>query len=115
MLDLDVTCLIDKLSTLMHEIDDLKYTLVRFVKDKNTLDAMLRMKVNFQKEGLGYTPSTNASCSKHVNSSYFKKVDGVKNYKVRSMTKLVCNYYSKPNYHVSNCQIKKNPHKYKTM
>ena len=47
ILDLDVTCLTDKLSTLMREIDDLKYTLARFVKGKNTIDAMLGTKMNF--------------------------------------------------------------------
>ena len=41
MLDLDVTCLTYKLFTLMHEIDDLKYTLTRFMKGKNTFDTLL--------------------------------------------------------------------------
>ena len=52
LLDLDIATLTDKLSSSLHEIDDLKFTLVKFVKGKNTLDTMLGIKVNFQREGL---------------------------------------------------------------
>ena len=56
MLELDVETLTEKLSNSMHEVEDLKYTLGRFMKRKNTLDSMLGIKTNFQREGLGYTP-----------------------------------------------------------
>ena len=47
MLELDVETLTEKLSNSMHEVEDLKYTLGRFVKGKNTLDSMLGIKTNF--------------------------------------------------------------------
>ena len=56
LLEVDIACLTDKVSTLMKEVDDLKFTLIKFVKGKHTLDALLGMKENFQREGLGYTP-----------------------------------------------------------
>ena len=56
LLELDVESLTDKLSSSMHEVEDLKYTLARFVKGKNTLDSMLSMKINFQREDIRYTP-----------------------------------------------------------
>ena len=56
MLELDVESLTEKLSSSMHEVEDLKYTLGKFVKGKNTLNSILGMKINFQREGLGYTP-----------------------------------------------------------
>ena len=56
ILEIDVSCLTEKVSSLMLEIEDLKLTLKKFVKGKNTLDTILGIKVNFQKEDLGYTP-----------------------------------------------------------
>ena len=47
LLEIDFACLIDKISTLVKEVDDLKFTLARFVKGKNTLDTILGIKVNF--------------------------------------------------------------------
>ena len=38
LLYLDISNLTDKLSSYLHEIDDLKFTLTRFLKGKNTLD-----------------------------------------------------------------------------
>ena len=47
LLEVDNASLIDKLSSSMNEIEDLKSTLGKFVKGKNTLDTMLGMKVNY--------------------------------------------------------------------
>ena len=73
MLEIDVTCLTDKVSSLMQEIDDLKITLGKFVKGKNNLDTMLGMKVNFQKESLGYTPPAKNVSQRPINTSYVSK------------------------------------------
>ena len=47
LFELDVESLTKKLSSSMHEVEDLKYTLARFVEGQNTLDSMLGMKTNF--------------------------------------------------------------------
>ena len=47
LLEVDIAYLTDKVSTLMKEVDDLKFTLTKFVKGKNTLNTILSMKVNF--------------------------------------------------------------------
>ena len=73
LLDLDLVSLNDKLSSSLHEVDDLKYTLVKFIKGKNTLDTMLGMKVNFQREGLNYTPPTKVTPQKSMNTSHVSK------------------------------------------
>ena len=76
MLELDVESLTDKLSSYMHEVEDLKYTLARFVKGKNTLDSMLWMKTNFQRKGLGYTPLEVHSSKIQDHSPTFKICQG---------------------------------------
>ena len=73
MLEIDVACLTEKVSSLMQEIDDLKLTLGKFVKGKNNLDTMLGMKVNFQKEGLGYTSPAQNACQRPIYASHVSK------------------------------------------
>ena len=137
MLELDIESLTDKLSSSMHEVEDLKYTLVRFVKGKNTLDSMLGMKTNFQREGLGYTPPEKSTPQKsktilqpsksfkgtyvHVSQKITpitpsrkivthapKKTHEVKHYNNRSMSRVVCNYCVKYGHHITNYQFRKN-------
>ena len=73
MLEIDIACLTDKISSLMQESDDLKITLEKFVKGKNNLDTMLGMKVNFQKEGLGYIPPVQNVFKRPINVSHVSK------------------------------------------
>ena len=56
----------------MQEIEDLKLTLRKFVKGKNTLETILGMKVNFQK-GLGYTPPVKSTPQRPINSTHATK------------------------------------------
>ena len=56
LLEVDIACLTDKVSTLIKNVDDLKFTLTKFVIGKHNLDTILSIKVNFQREGLNYTP-----------------------------------------------------------
>ena len=142
MLELDVESLTKKLSSSMLKVDDLKYTLTRFVKGKNTLDSMLRIKTNFQREGIRYTPpekstpqksKTIPQPSKFVKGSYVhvsqkitpitpsrkivthapKKTHEVKKHNNRSMSRVVCNYCAKHDHYITNCQIRKNSLKFK--
>ena len=78
LFEVDGACLTDKISTLVKEVDDLKFTLARIVKGKNTLDTILSMKVNFQKEGLGYTPPTKVTPQKSFNTSHVSKPSSTK-------------------------------------
>ena len=137
ILEFDVEYLTEKLSNSMHEVEDLKYTLGRFVKGKNTLDSILGIKINFQREGLGYTPpekstpqksKTIPQPSKFVKGTYVhvsqkitpitpprkiithapKKIHEVKKHYNRSMSRVICNYCAKHGHHIANCQIHKN-------
>ena len=73
LLDLDLVSLNDKLSSSFHELNVLKYILAKFVKSKNILGTMLNMNVNFQREGLGYTPPTKVTPKKSINASLVSK------------------------------------------
>ena len=142
MLELDVETLTEKLSNSIHEVEDLKYTLGRFVKGKNTLDFMLGIKTNFQREGLGYTPPEKSTPQKsktilqppkfvkgtyvHVSQKITpiipprktvthapKKIHEIKNHSNKSMSRIVCNYCGKHGRHISHCQIRKNSMNFK--
>ena len=128
--------LTQKLSSSTYEVDDLKYTLARFVKGKNTFDSMLGMKINFQREGLGHTPPKKSTPQKsktilqppkfvkgtyvHVSQKITpitplrkivthapKKTHEIKKYYNRSMSRVICNYCGK-HHHIAHCQIRKN-------
>ena len=142
MLELDVESITEKLSSSLHEVEDLKYTLGRFVKGKNTLDSMLEIKTNFQREDLRYTPpekstpqksKTISQPSKFVKGTYVhvsqkitpitpprkivthapKKTHEIKQHYNRSMSRVICNYCAKYGHHITNCQIRKNSFKFK--
>ena len=96
MLEIDVACLTDKVSSLMQEIDDLKITLGKFVKGKNNLDTMLGMKVNFQKEGLGYNPPAQNASQRPINASHVSKPSSSKY--VHSYQKIIMPKFNPPKF-----------------
>ena len=108
MLEIDVACLTDKVSSLMQEIDDLKITLGKFVKGKNNLDTMLGMKVNFQKEGLGYTPPAQNTFKRPINVSHVSKPSTSKY--VHAYQKITMPQFNSPKFaeHVNSHALKKN-------
>ena len=108
ILEIDVSYLTEKISSLMQEIEDLKLTLGKFVKGKNTLDTILGMKVNFQKEDLGYTPPIKSTPQRPINSSHATKPSSSKyvhSYQKNTMTK-----FTPPKLleHVNSYAFKKN-------
>ena len=108
ILEIDVACLTDKVSSLMQEIDDLKITLGKFVKGKNNLDTMLGMKVNFQKEGLGYTPPVQNAFKRPINISHVSKPSTSKY--VHAYQKITMPQFNPPKFaeHAKSYAFKKN-------
>ena len=108
MFEIDVACLTKKVSSLMQEIDDLKLTLEKFMKGKNTLDTILGMKVNFQKEGLGYTPPVKSTPQRPINSSHATKSFSSKY--VHSYQTITMPKFTPPKFveHVNSYAFKKN-------
>ena len=92
----------------MQEIDDLKITLGKFVKGKNNLDTMLGMKVNFQREGLEYTPPAQNAFKRPINVSHVSKPSSSKY--VHSYQKITMPKFNPPKFveHANSYTFKKN-------